>query len=238
MTLNEIAYNILNAYRGGRLNHNEHISLDQVKFTVKYYRAMFIRRDMSKNGFVSNGVEQDLNCLELEKIDASKCCNIKTECDVFRTKLKLPKFVRLNWNDAMTYAGDATGLTSYQIVEPHMVQWLPYDKYTQDQKKVYVLDNYLYLYNADGDGYVNVRGIFEDPEKLSRFIDCEGIACYDADSEFPLPMDMLQMMTAGILNGEMRVLVGTSTDTTNDAAQDGAGTLPPAGSASPQQAKE
>ena len=51
MTLNEIAYNILNAYRGGRLNHNEHVSLDQVKFTVKYYRAMFIRRDMSKNGF-------------------------------------------------------------------------------------------------------------------------------------------------------------------------------------------
>ena len=67
MTLNEIAYNILNTYRGGRSNHNDHISLDQVKFTIKYYRAMMIRRDMAKHGFVSNGVE--LNCLYLSLLD-------------------------------------------------------------------------------------------------------------------------------------------------------------------------
>ena len=139
MTLNEIAYNILNTYRGGRLNHNEHISIDQIKFTIKYYRAMMIRRDMARNGFVSNGVEQDINCLELEIIDASKCCNLKTNCDVYRTKKTLPKFVRLNFNDAITYAGDATGLNSYQIVEPHMVQWLPYDRYTSEKKKAYIL---------------------------------------------------------------------------------------------------
>ena len=231
MTLNEIAYNILNAYRGGRLNHNEHISLDQVKFTIKYYRAMFVRRDMARNGFISNGVEQDIKCLELELIDASKCCNLKTECTVYRTKVPLHKFVSLNFNDAITYAGDATGLTSYQIVEPHMIQFLPYDKYTADKKKVYVLDNYLYLYNGDGDGVINVRGIFEDPEKLGEFLNCDGTACYDDDSEYPLPMDMLQMLTAGILNGEMRVLAGMATDTTNDAAQDGAGQLPPAAAA-------
>ena len=52
MTLNEIAYNILNTYRGGRSNNNDHISLDQVKFTIKYYRAMFIRRDMSSTSLM------------------------------------------------------------------------------------------------------------------------------------------------------------------------------------------
>ena len=52
MTLNEIAYNLLNLVRGGRSNHDEHISLDQIKFNVKHYRAMFIRRDYAKNGFV------------------------------------------------------------------------------------------------------------------------------------------------------------------------------------------
>ena len=49
MTLNEIAYNLLNLVRGGRSSHDEHISLDQIKFNVKHYRAMFIRRDYSKN---------------------------------------------------------------------------------------------------------------------------------------------------------------------------------------------
>ena len=237
MTLNEIAYNILNAYRGGRLNHNEHISIEQVKFTVKYYRAMFIRRDMSRNGFVSNNVEQDIKCLDLEVIDASKCCNLETNCTVYRTKVILPKFVRLNFNDAITYAGDATGLGSYQIVEPHAIKWIPYDKYTKDRKKVYILDKYLYLYNGDGDEKINIRGIFEDPEKLGKFLNCDGVACYDDNSEYPLPMDMLQMITSGILNGEMRVLAGTSSDTTNDAAQDGVGSLPPA-SAAPKQEEQ
>ena len=221
MTLNEIAYNILNTYRGGRLNHNEHISLDQIKFTVKYYRAMMIRRDMARNGFVSNGVEQDLNCLELEIIDASKCCNLKTNCDVYRTKEPLPKFIRLAFNDALTYAGDATGLNSYQIIEPHIVQWLPYDKYVAGKKRVYILDNYLYLYNGDGDGVVNIRGIFEDPEKLGEYTNCEEIPCYDDNSEFPLPMDMLQMLTQGILSGEMKILAMSMNDSANDAAQDG-----------------
>ncbi len=46
MTLNEIAYNLLNIVRGGRSNHDEHISLDQIKFNIKHYRAVFIRRDI------------------------------------------------------------------------------------------------------------------------------------------------------------------------------------------------
>ena len=231
MTLNEIAYNILNTYRGGRLNHNEHVSLDQIKFTVKYYRAMIIRRDMAKNGFVSNGVEQDIKCLDLEKIDASKCCNLKTDCVVYRTVKPLPKFIRLNFNDAITYAGDVTGLNSYQIVEPHMIKWLPYDKYTASKKKAYILDNYLYLYNADGDGMINIRGIFEDPEKLHLYKTCEGAPCYDENASFPLPMDMLQMLTQGILSGEMKILALSLSDTTNDATQDGAPSQsgPPAG---------
>ena len=50
MTLNEIAYNLLNLVRGGRSNQDEHISLDQIKFNIKHYRAVFIRRDFAKNG--------------------------------------------------------------------------------------------------------------------------------------------------------------------------------------------
>mgnify|MGYP003152691357 FL=1 len=220
MTLNEIAYNILNTYRGGRSNNNDHISLDQVKFTIKYYRAMFIRRDMSRNGFVSNGVEQDLKCLKMKKVDATKCCGFPTECSVYRSEKRLPKFVRLNFNDAITYAGDATGTNSYQIVEPHMVQWIPYDKYTKNKKKAYIIDSYLYLYNAHGDDQINIRGIFENPEELSKYTSCDDGVCYDDDTDFPLPMDMVQAITQGILSAEMQILSSTMSDTANDAAQD------------------
>ena len=108
MTLNEIAYNLLNLVRGGRSNHDEHISLDQIKFNIKHYRAVFIRRDFAKNGFNSRHTEQDLGCVELMPVDASKCCNLDTKCHVYRTEKKIPKTIRYNFEEAITYVGDVS----------------------------------------------------------------------------------------------------------------------------------
>ena len=94
MTLNEIAYNLLNLIRGGRSGHDEHISLEQLKFNIKYYRAMFIRRDFARHGIVTRHFEQNLGCLKLKKMDAAQCCDFETGCDVYRTVLKIPKTVR------------------------------------------------------------------------------------------------------------------------------------------------
>ena len=219
MTLNEIAYNILNLVRGGRSSNNDHISTSQIKFNVKYYRAMLIRRDFARNGVITRHLEQDLGCLELIKVDASKCCNLPTECAVYRTVRKIPKTVRFNFKDALTYVGDISGTGTIPIVESNTVQWLPYDKYTKNKMKAYMIEDYLYVYNADGLKFINVRGIFEDPEDLSKY-DCDGDDCYDDDSDFPIPMDMLQTITQGIMSGELMMLSSSVNDTTNDTLQD------------------
>lgn len=219
MTLNEIAYNILNLVRGGRSSNNDHISLSQIKFNVKYYRAMLIRRDFTRNGIITRHLEQDLGCLELQKVDASKCCNLPVDCAVYRTKKKIPRTVRFSFKDAITHVGDVTGLSTIPMVEPHMVEFLPYDKYTKSQKKAYMIEDYLYVYNADGLKFVNVRGVFEDPEEVALF-DCDGSDCYDDDSEFPIPMDMVQIITSGLMSGELMLLSSSVNDTTNDTLQD------------------
>ena len=219
MTLNEIAYNILNLVRGGRSSNNDYISTDQIKFNIKYYRAMLIRRDFARNGMITRHLEQDLGCLELIKVDASKCCNLPTECAVYRTVRKIPKTVRFNFKDAVTYVGDISGTGTIPIVESNTVQWLPYDKYTKNKMKAYMIEDYLYIYNADGLKFINVRGIFEDPEDVALF-DCDGSDCYDDNSDFPIPMDMLQMITNGLMSGELMMLSSTVNDTTNDTMQD------------------
>jgi|TARA_R110000823_G_scaffold49393_3_gene124764 hypothetical protein len=224
MTLNEIAYNILNLVRGGRSSNNEHISLDQIKFNVQYYRAMFIRRDFTRNGIITRSLEQDLGCLELEKVDASKCCNLPVECAVYKTIKKIPKTVRFSFRDAITHVSDVTGTGTIPLVESHTVQWLPYDKYTKDKYKAYMIEDYMYIYNANGLGFINVRGVFEDPKDVALF-DCDSSDCYNDDMDYPLPADMLQMITQGILSTELVMLSGSMNDTTNDAAQD-AGTPP------------
>jgi len=219
MTLNEIAYNILNLVRGGRSSNNDHISTSQIKFNVKYYRAMLIRRDFARNGIITRHLEQDLGCLELIKVDASKCCRLPVDCAVYRTVKKVPRTVRFNFSDAITHVGDVSGTGTIPIVDSNAVQWLPYDKYTKNKMKAYMIEDYIYIYNADGLKYINVRGIFEDPEDVAMF-DCDGSDCYSDDSEFPIPMDMLQTITQGIMSGELMMLSSSVNDTTNDTLQD------------------
>ena len=221
MTLNEIAYNLLNLIRGGRSNHDEHISLDQIKFNIKHYRSMFIRRDYSKNGFNSRHVEQDLGCVEIKRVDATKCCKLPSSCSVYRTILPIPKTIRYNFEEAISYVGDITGVGTIPFINSNTVQWLPYDKYTKGKYKAYMIDEFLYIYNADGLQYVNIRGVFENPEDVARFGDCAGSGCYDdSKDDFPIPMDMLSLINQGIIAGELQLLSGSFSDTTNDRMQD------------------
>ena len=227
MTLNEIAYNLLNLVRGGRSNQDENISLDQIKFNIKHYRAVFIRRDFAKNGFTSRHIEQDLGCLELIKVDATKCCSLPSSCSVYRTVKRIPKTVRHNFKESITYVGDITGMGRIPMIHSNVVKFLTYDKYTNKNYKAYMIEDYLYIYNADGLKYVNVRGVFEDPEDVAKFKDCDGTDCYDSDTvDFPIPMDMLQLINNGVLAGELRLLAGTFSDTENDRMQDITGAPP------------
>jgi len=218
MTLNEISYNILNLLRAGRSNNDETISLDQIKFNVKHYRAMFIRRDFARNGLVTRHLEQDLGCLELIQVDASKCCNLPIGCPVYKTVKVIPRTVRFNFREAITYTGDVTGLGRIPLVEPYEISFLPFDKYTKLNPKAYMIEDSMYVYNPRGMKYINVRGIFEDPEELVNY-DCTG-GCYDSDSIFPMPADMIAGITAGMANGELRLLSSSLNDDENDRQQD------------------
>jgi len=220
MTLDQIAYNILNIFRGGRSNHNEHISLLQIKFNIKHYRALLLRRDFERNGFLSRHHEQDLHCLELELVDASQCCGLPADCLVARTKLAVPRTVRLNRMDGITNVADITGIHTIPMIDPIAVQSLPYDRFTKNAKKAYMIEDRLYIYNPDGMDHINIRGVFEDPEELGKF-DCNGSDCYDPKAPFPLSADLVSAITDGLVKGTFQVLPMSISDTENDTIQDG-----------------
>jgi hypothetical protein len=226
MTLNEIAHNILNLVRGGQSHHDESISLRQIKFNVQYYRAMLVRRDFARNGMTTRHLEQDLGCIELKKVDATKCCKLPLSCHVMKSIQKIPRTIRYNFTDALTYVGAIDGITDIPIVNPHMVKYLIWDKYTKDNTKAYMIEDYLYLANAHEIGFVNVRGVFEDPEEVADF-ECDDNKCYDDNSIYPIPADMMQAITQGIIQGELSLLSGTINDLMLDRKQDV--TTPPAG---------
>ena len=219
MTLDQIAYNILNIVRGGRSNSDEHISLSQIKFNTKYYRAMMIRRDLARNNFMSRHLEQDLGCIKMQKVNASKCCDFDIDCEVYKSQVKIPRTVRANFKDMITYIGGVDGITRIPLIQPDYVKFIPYDKYTKNQRKAFFIEDYLYIYNPDGIELVNVRGVFEDPEEVAKF-DCDGTDCYNNDMPYPMPADMIQAITTALLSGEMMMIANTAGDTTLDRTQD------------------
>ena len=219
MTLDQIAYNILNIVRGGRSNSDEHISLSQIKFNIKYYRAMMIRRDLARNNFMSRHLEQDLGCIKMQKVNASKCCDFDIDCEVYKSQVKIPRTVRANFKDMITYIGGVDGITRIPLIQPDYVKFIPYDKYTKNQRKAFFIEDYLYIYNPDGIELVNVRGVFADPEEVAKF-DCDGTDCYNNDMPYPMPADMIQAITTALLSGEMMMIANTAGDTTLDRTQD------------------
>jgi hypothetical protein len=105
------------------------------------------------------------------------------------------------------------------MVEPYEVQFLMYDKFTSHKPKTYMIEDYLYVYNPTGMSLINVRGIFEDPEKVQEFNTCNG-ECYNDKMDFPLPADMLSAINSGLINGELKLLALTLQDSTNNRMQD------------------
>jgi hypothetical protein len=220
MTFNEIAYNILNLVRAGRSSQDEHISLRQIKFNILHYRAMFIRRDYARNGKITRHLEQDLHCIDLETVDTNKCCSgFATGCSIARSTYTIPRTVRLNFKEALTYVGAIDGMSEIQLIDPSMAKYASYAKYTGNNRKAFMIEDYLYILNPDDIEVANVRGIFEDPRDLSN-IDCDGTPCYDDNSEFPMPADMIQLITAGMIQGELQLLAGSINDTLADRVQD------------------
>jgi hypothetical protein len=63
------------------------------------------------------------------------------------------------------------------------------------------VDGYGEVYNISSTK-VLIRHVFENPTEVAKTF---GGTCIDDDSPFPIPLDMVEAITKGILSGEMQV---------------------------------
>lgn len=204
-SLNEIAYSI--ADKLGK--PIDFLLVNDIKFSIVNYRALFIRQDYTKNGRYNSLFIQDLGCIPLESVDSAECCTVESGCNVVRTTLILPDPVRLKGLEDFVFVGGIDKITRYTMSIPEEVGYLQYSKYSKNDPRYYYMNKRAYLYNVP-EGFVNIRGIFADPREAARFNLCEGANCYTDDSKFPVPEDMIPGMIAGFVNGELRILRDTN----------------------------
>ena len=66
---------------------------------------------------------------------------------------------------------------------------------------------------------INARVVAEDPEDVKRF-KCDGDVCYNDDHQYPLPGDMIDLITKDVLGTELKALISLGQDLENNAKDD------------------
>lgn len=220
-TLNEIAFSLLNELRGGRSSHNEHISLEQIKYNVKYYRAMFIRRDLDRNHSRFRMFEQDLGHVDLESVDSAESDSVTSNVTITRTSNDIPKPIRLKRSQGITHISskDKVG-TPIPLLDIQRHPWQQFNKYSSESAYASYRNRRIYIFNNEELESVNIRGVFEDPEDVFNFTKDDELDIYTGDEPFPISTDMIQGIKNGLLNEELKLIAGTTSDVETDTLQD------------------
>lgn len=242
-TLNEASYNILNILRGGRSFDNDPFSIEQIKYTIGYYRALLVRRDLEREGRTEE-LEQDLGFVSLEVVDPTEGTMFGMDNLVLRTSGDIPEPVRLKDRIGITavYAPDRA--VAYPVIDYRMNRFQKYNKYTDKvarsfylNKKVHIIGTSLMTNLSDlilatktldeipleelttQPMFCVVRGIFENPVAAWEFAHPDE-EWSDDTSPYPLPSDMEQRIAQSLISGEFKVLSQTPIDKVADGLPD------------------
>ncbi len=220
-TLNEISYNILNIARSGIANDDDRMSMRQIKFWVRYHRALLVKGLAEGKAYLEPQYFQDMGCVTLEEVDKSECPDTPWGCTV--KKVEIPRIVDLSRNRGIAFIGLLDKQTPITITTPGVVGFAKYKKYTNKMMRAYFINDELYVEmpkSLDKDiCHINIRAVFEDPMKVN-FCDTEGgCSCLTDDDEYPLPLNAIEPLVQSILEKEVSPLLGNINDEMNDARE-------------------
>ena len=163
-----------------------YVLLDHARWLIK-------REIRSGNIYNNNSLFQTLGCQEvIETSTVEKCCPVKVNCKIYRTKDKLPE----TWIDengpVLRSVTSVDGTTDFFVTSP--ITWQskradPYQK-LMDLKYAFPGDGYLW-FPEHNPHFVNIVGYFT--EDISEYQNCRDEKECERflDSDFPLP-DWLQ----------------------------------------------
>jgi hypothetical protein len=227
-TLNQAAYNILNQLRGGRSTNNEYLSLEQIKYWIKYYRALLIRRDEERLSRVEEMAQTIAVTVSGNQTWATSGQTLpgmgaNTPPDVTRSVTALPSIVRMKDKPAILTVRVDDGMVEVPYIDGRRAQWNQYDRYTSGSRRCWLKDKHIYVSNWDvalTTPDIAVTAVFEDPEAAYNY-NLDGADPWDDNvNEFPISADLLQQVTQSIISGEGQIIVQTLSDHTIDNLPD------------------
>lgn len=224
-SINHLAYSILNSVRG-RSVITDVITIDQLKYHINNTRAQLIKQDANKGYTADSYIIQNLGCVELIQADKSECCEVSIGCTILRTKEQLPSVIELYHSQLWTRIGSvditapAFDFISYERV--------PYERFGRFNNtiKAFMMNNKGYMYFLVPNNklnlmkYVNIQGVFENPEDVKRFNNCDGTQCYNDNTAYPVKTWMVNAIEKMVIDMFVDKQAKVSSDITNNSKTD------------------
>ena len=224
VTLDTLTKDLLNVIRGSNISQSEPISVRQLEAWIHQYRSLILKRDLDKGKHPNPDYIQEINALILEAEDewgddvaGTFPALIDDHYKIYRTNLTIPKTLDLNFKSGLMYVGSPMG-KEIQFIPQGRAEWQQYKKYTHSDSMAFLKNQYIYVIAPDGLEYITIRGIFEEPPSVSRFVNAETDQPYwNEDSVYPIPMNMIPILKEMILQKELKIEASAPSDVTNDS---------------------
>tara|TARA_B100001094_G_C18196280_1_gene811395 strand:- start:8146 stop:8871 length:726 start_codon:yes stop_codon:yes gene_type:complete len=227
INLNKIVYDIINIAYGGESSDDADVSFRQCAFWVMQERSMLLTQMMSRKVRVPASCTEYLNCVYLEPVDASECCEVDMGVHVLKSISPIPTTVQRNNRDSILAVESLDGARAFSETTDTRRKWNKYNKYTSSNARWYLKNGYLYISCDMLIEAVKVTGVFEDPTEVWKMNYCTSAknpiisACeYDWEFPFPISLSMANSVTNQILQKRINIILSTPGDETNNANGD------------------
>lgn len=195
LTLNFMVYDILNSLRS-HYSDDEHIDIRDIAFAIKNQRALWLRNQFNKGETIDDEVIQDLGAVEVELIntlDLYANLNIPLEKKIYRSKQTIPGTIERHRKPTITYVGSVNQVTKkFKLVDHLEVPYVGNGRLNKNEIFCFLMNDRMHIIGNSnnlywkGLKYINIRGVFEDPELVGKFRKANGEPSFTWDSKYPL----------------------------------------------------
>ena len=218
MTLNELAYRILENYRAN-IKNSDPMDIRLIKSWARTTRNLLLKQRLSSSmAELSDSISQSLGEIEIEHIDSSIVPALPSSCSLFRSTITIPRTIeRKNIGHSFRRIGPADRLTEkYDVLSLENALRSGHGRFNKDDIVSFILDDRIYLYTRGNlvfmPQYIDVVGVFENPITAGKIND----PLYNDDSLYPISESLVEELESIVSKGNFRLTINQAEDKTED----------------------
>ena len=196
-----------------------------LSYWIDNQRATWLRNELNKNRTIDDNIQQSLGAVELEIVDTIENTDITgISHKILKSKLQIPVAIELHNSTAITRVSSLDlKQKKFSFVDYTAVPYVGNGKFNKNFVFAFLKGGYMYVVSNCNNPvtkalkYINIRGVFENPEEVGRFKELDGTSCYTSDSPYPINKWILGYIKDAIIKLDLRPFVQPVIDESNDA---------------------